>query len=705
MRFLIILLLALLPGLASAQGIATLIADDVQVFPDNTLVAEGNVEALYEGQRLRASRITYSQADDLLTIEGPITFQQDEDLLVLADQGEMDPRFENGILRGARMVLDQQLQISSNQINRAEGRYTQSYQTTVSSCQVCAHRPVPLWSIRSTRVTHDELEKQIYFDNARLRVMDVPIFYLPRLRVPDPTLERARGFLTPSIRSTSKVGTGLRLPYFIPLGDSADITLTPFITEKSRTAEFRYRQAFRKGSISAVGAISSDSLKSDADGLRGYFFGRGSFVMPANFRLTFDIEAVSDDNYLRDYSYTGKDRLDSHIGLSRYRRDDLATARITNFETLRNDERNETQPTVLTEIDYERRLFPAVIGGELTLRFDAMGFYRESEQISVGRDVNRLSGRLEYERDWISRFGLLTEAAVALNYDVYRIEGEDDANFDDQVTQLTPYAGLEFRLPMARSGASGARHVIEPIAQFVWSDNDSEPVPNEDSTRSELDEGNLLSFNRFSGTDQYERGARATLAMGYTRFDPDGWSLGLTVGRSFREEDLGQFTETSGLNGLQSDWLTSIRYDSGDRLSLIARGLMDDDFDFNRAEFRADWDGPRFNLGTSYIWQAKDAEEDRDEAVSEWTVDTRYRLARHWITDVDWRYDFAADQASRARIGLTYRNECVTLGVAASRRFAYSDSGNDETTYDFSVALNGFGTSRGQRSYARSCIK
>ncbi|MEL7213329.1 MAG: LPS assembly protein LptD [Pseudomonadota bacterium] len=705
MRFFIILLLVLLPGFVSAQGIATLIADDVQVFPDNTLVAEGNVEALYDGQRLRASRITYSQADDLLTIEGPITFQQDDSLLVLADQGEMDPRFENGILRGARMVLDQRLQISSNQINRAEGRYTQSYQTTVSSCQVCAKNPTPLWSIRSTRVTHDELEKQIYFDNARLRVFDVPVFYLPRLRVPDPTLVRARGFLTPSIRSTSSIGTGLRTPYFIPLGDHADVTLTPLITERSRTLELRYRQAFRSGSISGVGALSSDDLDEGEDGLRGYFFGSGAFRLPSEIVLTFDVETVSDPEYLRQYGFTSKDRLSSHIGLSRYRRDELAVARITNFETLRNDERNETQPTILTEIDYERRFFPKAIGGELTLRFDAMGFYRESEQISVGRDVNRVSGRLSYERDWITPFGLLTEAAISLNYDSYRIEGEDDELFDDEVTQLTPYAGLEFRLPLARSGQSGGRHVIEPIAQFVWSQDSSDPVPNEDSTRSELDEGNLFSFNRFSGTDQYEQGARATLALGYTRFDPNGWSLGVTVGRSYRDEDLGQFTETSGLRGQQSDWLTAIRYDSGDRLSLIARGLMDDNFNFNRAEVRADWDGSRFDLGTSYIWQDEDEAEDRDEAVSEWTVDTRYRLARHWITDLDWRYDFAADQASRARIGLTYRNECVTLGVAATRRFAYSDSSDDETTFDFSVGLNGFGTSRGQSGYARSCIK
>lgn len=705
MRFLCILLLALLPGLAGAQGIATLIADDVQIFPDNTLVATGNVEALYDGQRLRASRVRYSQADDLLTIDGPITYQDGADIIILADQGEMDPRFENGILRGARMVLDQQLQISSNQINRAEGRYTQSYQTTVSSCQVCAHRPVPLWSIRARRVTHDEVEQQIYFDNAQLRVLDLPVFYLPRLRIPDPTLERARGFLVPSIRSSSVVGTGLRLPYFIPIGDHADVTITPFITDNSRTAELRYRQAFRKGSIRALGALSTDNLDRDIDGLRGYLFGGGSFVLPASFRLTFDVELVSDNEYLRDYGFSNKDRLDSQVAVARIRQDELIGARVTNFETLRNEERNETQPTVLTEFDFERRFFPAAIGGTLTLRFDAMAFYRESEQISVGRDVNRVSGRLAYERDWVSDFGLLTEAALELNYDSYRIEGEDDANFDDQVNQLTPYAGLEFRLPLARSGSTGARHVVEPIAQFVWSREDADAVPNEDSTRSELDEGNLFSFNRFSGTDQYERGARATLALGYTRFDPDGWSLGVTVGRSFRDEDLGQFTTTSGLNGIRSDWLTAVRFDSGDRLSLTARGLVDDSFDFNRAEFRADWAGDRFDLGSSYIWQAEDAAEDRDEAVSELTLDTRYRLARHWISDLDWRYDFVADQSSRARVGLTYRNECLTLGVAASRRFAYSDDEDDETTFDFSVALNGFGTSRGNSSYSRSCIK
>lgn len=705
MRLLFTMLLILLPGLAMAQGIATLIADDVQIFPDNTLVATGNVEALYEDKRLRASQITYSQAKDLMTIEGPITYQDGEDILVLADQGEMDPRFENGILRGARMVLDQQLQISSNQLNRADGQYSQSYQTTVSSCLVCANRPVPLWSIRATRVTHDELEKQIYFDNAQLRVMDVPVFYLPRLRIPDPTLKRARGFLIPSIRSTSNIGTGLRVPYFIPIGPSADVTITPFVTDKTRTAELRYRQAFRKGSISAVGALSSDDLDRGSDGLRGYLFGRGSFVIPADFRLTFDIETVSDKEYLRDYDFTSKDRLDSAVGLLRIQRDELISARFTNFDTLRNDEDNETQPTVLTETDFERRFYPAAIGGALTFRVDSMAFYRESDTISVGRDVNRISGRLAYERDWITRFGLLTEASMSLNYDSYRVEGEDDQVFDAEVNQLTPYAGLEFRLPMVRGGPTGARHVLEPVAQFVWSIDSSDAVPNEDSTRSELDEGNLLSFNRFSGSDQYEQGTRATLAMSYTRFDPDGWSLGVIVARSFREKDLGQFTPTSGLNGLESDWLTAVRFYSGDRLNLIARSLLDENFNFNRAEFRADWDGPRLELGTSYIWQAEDLLEDRDEAVSEWTIDSRYRLARHWITDVDLRYDFVAKQASRARLGLTYRNECVTLGVAASRRFAYSDNEDDETTIDFSVALNGFGTSGSQNSYARSCMK
>ena len=47
----------------------------------------------------------------------------------------------------------------------------------------------------------------------------VSIAYIPYLRLPDPTVERAQGFLIPIVALTSNLGIGIKLPYFIPLGE------------------------------------------------------------------------------------------------------------------------------------------------------------------------------------------------------------------------------------------------------------------------------------------------------------------------------------------------------------------------------------------------------------------------------------------------------------------------------------------------------
>ena len=45
----------------------------------------------------------------------------------------------------------------------------------------------------------------------------------------DPTLQRATGFLIPSYRTDSTLGSGFRLPYFIKMGDHRDLLLAPFL--------------------------------------------------------------------------------------------------------------------------------------------------------------------------------------------------------------------------------------------------------------------------------------------------------------------------------------------------------------------------------------------------------------------------------------------------------------------------------------------
>ena len=188
MRWLLALWLLLLPGIVAAQGTATLVADSVDIAASGTrLQASGNVQVFYDGTTLSARAITYDQSGDTLIIAGPIFIRTPDGTVLTAEQATLDPRLENGVLRSARLVLDQQLQLAANRIDRIDGRFSQLTRTAATSCTVCGTRP-PLWEIRADRIVHDDVERQIYFDNASFLLCGTPVLWVPRMRLPDPTL-------------------------------------------------------------------------------------------------------------------------------------------------------------------------------------------------------------------------------------------------------------------------------------------------------------------------------------------------------------------------------------------------------------------------------------------------------------------------------------------------------------------------------------
>ena len=228
MRRLLLALALLVAASARAEDQATLVADQVTVQSQSVLVATGPVEVFFNGQHLTASAVTYDQTTNRLSITGPIRIDDGTGNLVLADQADLSADLTEGVMTSARFMLQQKLQISASQIQRSgQGRYTAMRQVAASSCSICEGSTTPLWEIRAREVVHDTQAQQIWFSDASLRFVGLPVMYLPMMRVPDPTLDRATGFLTPKIRTTTALGSGVLLPYFIALAPDRDLTLTP----------------------------------------------------------------------------------------------------------------------------------------------------------------------------------------------------------------------------------------------------------------------------------------------------------------------------------------------------------------------------------------------------------------------------------------------------------------------------------------------
>lgn len=692
-------------GQTSGANMATLVADSLSIEADDRLIAEGNVEVLYDGAQLRARRITYSRTHHRLEIEGPITLSQDgADFLLLADAAEISGDLQDGILRSARVVLDRRLQMTSREVARIGGRYTRLTDSVASSCQVCAENPTPLWEIRAARITHDAETRQILFEQAQFRVMGTPIAYIPRLRLPDPTVERATGFLAPELTSSGMLGTGIALPYFIALAPDRDLTVTPRVTtRRSFTFGARYRQAFESGEIELTGALTRDRLRQGQT--RGYLFGTGRWRMAGDVTLGFDIEAASDRRYLDDYGISSGETLESTLFASRLRRDSFSRARITHFRTLTEGVSNTRLPQRVIDLRHEQRFAPQGLGGVARLRFDLLAAYRQSDDatagLGLGRDMTRASLRADWRRDWVLPGGVLAAALGEVQIDRFAIRQDDD--FPSGITRTTPAAALELRWPWVGGSPGGARHVLEPVAQLVWAPRRRTAAPNEDSRLAEFDESSLFALHRYPGHDARESGNRANLGVSWTRFDPAGWSLGATVGRILRPRGPVQFSTLSGLDGTHSDWLAAVQFESADGLSLLARAVIGPDGDLRKNELRVGLTREQLNLTSSLTHLTADAAEDRPQRSTEWNLDAAWQVSQNWTALADWRYDLASRQAARVGLGAQFRNECLAVDVSLSRRFASSTSVSARTNFGLSVDLLGFGSQ--PSGPARACAQ
>ncbi|MHA3978574.1 LPS-assembly protein LptD [Halovulum sp. GXIMD14794] len=697
-----LLLATLLTSPLTAQ---TVPGDEVALFADNItystqteeLVAEGNVEVYYQGRRLSATRVYYNAATETVRAEGPIRLESPEGVVLLADLAELSTWFQEGLVQGARLIFQQQFQIASVEGARTGGRYNTLYKTVASSCAVCAENPIPLWRIRARRIVHDEQEERIYFENAWFDVFGVPVFWAPRVKIPAPGAERAEGFLPPVATTSDVYGFGAKLPFYYPLGEHSDITLTPFATTTGAAIlEAEYRQRLRFGAFRLSGAYAFDDGLGEQN--RGFVTSEGAFALPQGFRADVLLNLASDRSFLGQFGYSDTDRLLSYASVNRVRERELIDVRVEGYQTLREDELQSEIPLVLPKVTY-RRTWP-IGDGVAGLDAGVLGITREE-----GRDMLRLNVGGDWRGDTFLSNGMRVTGYADLAGLLYQVD--DDPEYDDGLlARLVPLVGAEIRWPFARSSGT-ATHVVEPVAQLLFSETIGDDVPNEDSVSPELDETNLFALNRFPGLDRQEGGLRLNLGINYTRIDPAGWAIGATFGRVLRAEKNQEFPMGSGLRGYESDYVAAASFELPRGLTVIGRSLFSGDLDFKRAEFQFDYESTKFDLNGSYTFLAGD----RDDPVlgnvverQEFAIDSRYRILPNWDISGEWRFDLAANRSTYAGGGVTYGNECVEAELTVYRRFTSSNDVPEDTRIALEVNLLGLGGPGSQEDWpARRC--
>ena len=673
-----------------------MIADRIEIAPDGDLIARGDIEIFYGPQNLSAEEIRYDTETETFNVMGPILYTDENGDTIQAEFAELSRDLQNGLLKSARIMLENQLELQAAEMERIDGITAELRGVAATSCISCDTRP-PLWQIRASAVRHDKLKRTVHFKNAQVRVADIPILYLPRLRIPDPSLKRAAGFLVPSIRSTSRLGTGVVVSYFIPIGTDKDITLTPYISAKTRTLEVSYRQVVNNGYFTFDGAISDDEIEFAS--LRAYGRIVGKFNVFDGYKLSITLQSVSDDAYVGDYQLDTSETMESNVTLERTKEDQHQEISLSNYQSLYDNEGNSPFLTSFGQI--EQRVPVARIGGTLSVRGEFWGAARSSDLNATGRDTMRANTGVRYQRVWDLAAGTQVsfEHESRLNHFVI---DQDDA-YNRQNTTSTHYSALTLRRPVIGRGKTGA-HFVEPIYQIAsvrMSKNIA--VPAEESTHAEFDEGNLLALSRFPAPDRIEKGQRSAVGLNYNYHGMTGYELGLSLGQIEWETQPSDFSQTSGLAGTKSDLLLAAQVGTPIGLDFYARTLLNDQGKAGKSEIISKFNFKKYSVDGRYSFLPADGDEQRNDDLAEWTLNHSYQVGENWRLSNSLRYDLEADSLATAGIGVKWDGQCASVVFSADRRFTDLGTSPPQTTYGFSIALKGFSTGGASRAIKTSC--
>lgn len=673
-----------------------LLADSIELDAQGNLIAQGNVDIVYKEQRLKAPKVVYIKDKNILIMDMGATLTDENGSSFIAETAELDQQLLNGIINGANLVLKQQIQMRADILERENGFNTNLTNVKATACFSCDN-PIPIWQIRAKSGNHDIERQQLIFQNAHIRVFDIPVFYVPYLRLPEPRVKRMRGFLVPRTKQNSLLGFGLELPYFLPMGQDRDITISPLISQETKTLKLNYRQAFDEGRIVANLAASKDTVFSEK--LRGRFQSNGDFNLPNDYRLYYDFTIVSDNSYISDYDYPPLDRIASRISVNKTQKLQHQEANLVYYHSLFDD--YGVLPAIINFNHYDKYIKVPTLQGDFRVSTILHNNFRSSQKNIYGRDIRRLNTSLGWSNSYKTNQGIRIELGSQIRFDSYLTR--QDTRFKNEENTVSADGLITVGWPMIRHDILQHQDILEPVLQFAISKQEDLRLPLEESIYSELDEGNLISLSRFPARDRFEKDARGAIGLKWLRKFKSGSKLDISLGQVFRQNEEEDFNTGSGLNSKVSDYLLSAKYMAQKGFSIAGRTLLDPNISPNRIEALATYAWDRVSLSTGFSFLPKSISQERKNDISELRLATIYQFDDVWRYTTGVRYDLSNDRTAEVSIGILFDNECTNVAFTAKRRFSNSGSSSSVTSWDLTTSLKGFSTGGNRSPSLKDC--
>lgn len=693
-----------------------LVADEVGYDEEYGLyVARGNVEMQRDDKIIMADVLTYNERSKTLTASGNVAILMPSGDTIFGSYADVTEDMNDGVIRDFRALLADESRLAASSAERINGNVLALRNAVYTPCLPCKEDPSrqPIWQVRADSAIQDDVAETVTYENARLEMFGLPVFWTPYFQHPAPGVARASGLLEPRYNySSGDGGFQLAQPYFVTLGTDKDITLTPIVRiggdpdPAAGVGVIEYRQRFRDGAILLEGSGTMEDRKGDDDRdnikqneFRGHVAADALFEINRDWRWGGNIKTSTDKAYLRQYNLGSSRWLENEIWAEGFFGRSYFEARAMGFQaTKRKRERefrargniydDENAPIVLPAMRYDFLSEPDSYGSFWGIDVSTANIMRQD-----GREYFRLSAKPSWTLPYTSSLGDIYELKLSLQSDLYIVNGVDtesdlvDPNgandFDGTVGRVFPQASLKWRYPFVRPGES-ITQIFQPIAQLVMSPDlgNSGKIPNEDAADLAWDTSKLFDPDRFSGEDRVDNGSRVNYGAQWLGYFNEGGTAEVFVGQSVRF--LGDSTSNYNDAGIEDDLSNLIG-----RVSIAPESwvnasyefevdVQDGDVERQIAHVSVGNDDLTVSAGYSFANQQEP-----------WTDDEEVSLGLTTEYFEDWRlsagatYSLQEDEFSVISTKAEYQDEC--FGLSLGVHYVSDDADRDELDGDLTA--------------------
>ena len=445
----------------------------------------------------------------------------------------------------------------------------------------------PPWIIQADKITHDKNKKQLIYDDALLKIYDVPVFYFPKFFHPDPSVERQSGFLQPKLSNSKTLGSSFSLPYFHVISENKDLTFKPTLFDKnSQMFQAEYRQENRNSyfitDFSYANKFKSTETKENNS--ISHMFAK--FDMDLNLddfnysKMSFSAEKVTKDTYLKIFDNilsntelkpANNDILKSELELELNNEKFNFNLSMSAYENLQKQSSDRYQ-FILPYYDFSTNVFSNDYG---LLDFTSKG----SNDL---KDTNNLKTRV------INDFNLITTDKISYdygninNFEFYvkntNVVGKNDSQYNSTPDyNLSSMLVFNSSIPLVKKEKNNLSSFTPKISLRM---NPGNMIDNYEEDRV-ITANNIFSINRLSLEDTLESGNSATYGAKYRNEDlndPNKYTE-FSLASVFRDVEQKNMPKKTTLNKKYSNIFGSLDHSISNLLQLGYDFSINNDLD------------------------------------------------------------------------------------------------------------------------------